>query len=195
MAATTDYYDQNAQEFVSGTLDVDMSELYARFLSHVPAERHIMDAGCGSGRDTKFFLDQGYQVTAFDGSKEMVSCASKLTGLAVQYLKFDEIYCQQAFDGIWACASVLHVAKTEMAVTINKLSNALKEQGVLYLSYKYGDSEEERDGRHFSNYTEDSFTLLIDKCTSLQVVEMWTTKDARPERQEELWLNVLLRAL
>ena len=193
MADSTDYYDKNAQVFVSGTLDVDMSELYTRFLSHVPAEGHILDAGCGSGRDTKFFLDQGYQVTAFDGSKEMVSCASKLTGLAVQYLKFDEIYCQQAFDGIWACASVLHVAKTEMADTINKLSNALKEQGVLYLSYKYGDSEEERDGRHFSNYTEESFTQLLDKCPSMQVLEIWKTEDARPGRQDEFWLNVLLR--
>lgn len=88
-----------------------MSDIYSKFLHHVHSGGHILDAGCGSGRDTKYFIDHGYQVTAIDGSKEMVSAASKLTGLTVQHLQFDEIYCQQEFDGIWACASVLHVKK------------------------------------------------------------------------------------
>jgi cyclopropane fatty-acyl-phospholipid synthase-like methyltransferase len=195
MADSINYYDKNVEEFVSGTLDVDVSDLYARFLKHVPLGGHILDAGCGSGRDVKYFLEQGYRVTAFDGSKEMVSSASNLTGLQVQHQQFDEVYCQQVFDGIWACASVLHVTKKEMAEVVNKLRHALKDQGVLYLSYKYGDSEEVRKDRHFSNYTEESFTSLLKECHPLQVMEMWTTQDSRPDRQDERWLNVLLRVL
>lgn len=193
MTDTIDYYDRNAVDFISGTLDVDMGPLYDKFLQHVPTGGHILDAGCGSGRDSKYFHEQGYQVTAIDGSKEMVSAASKLTGLVVQHQQFDEIYCQQAFDAIWACASVLHVTKARMVDTINRLSSALKDQGVLYLSYKYGDGEENRNGRHFSNYTEETFNELLGHCLPLQVLEMWTTADVRPGRQDELWLNVLLR--
>lgn len=187
------YYDNNAHLFIDGTVDVDMSELYSRFLQHVPSGGHILDAGCGSGRDAKYFLDQGYQISAIDGSKEMVAAASKLTGLPVQQLQFDDISYHYEYDGIWACASILHVEKIKMVETIGKLGTALKDQGILYLSYKYGDSEEVRKGRHFSNYTEESFTRLLIDCQPLQLVEMWTTADARPDRQDELWLNVLLQ--
>lgn len=187
------YYDNNAHLFIDGTVDVDMSELYSRFLQHVPDGGHILDAGCGSGRDAKYFLDQGYQVTAIDGSKEMVAASSKLTGLTVQQLQFDDINYQHEFDGIWACASVLHVEKIKMVETIDKIGTALKDQGILYLSYKYGDSEEDRKGRHFSNYTEEGFIRLLTDCRQLRLLEMWTTADARPDRQDELWLNVLLK--
>jgi len=193
MSDSISYYDNNAHLFIGGTIDVDMRELYSRFLKYIPVGGHILDAGCGSGRDAKYFLDQRYQVTAVDGSKEMVAAAAKLTGLAVQQLQFDDINHQQEFDGIWACASVLHVEKSKMVGTINKLVTALKEQGILYLSYKYGDSEEARKGRHFSNYTETSFNQLLTDCQPLQLLEMWTTVDARPDRQDELWLNVLLQ--
>jgi len=187
------YYDNNAHLFIDGTVDVDMSELYSRFLQHVPSGGHILDAGCGSGRDTKYFLDQGYQVTAIDGSKKMVAAAAELTGLAVQQLQFDDMSYQHEFDGIWACASVLHVEKIKMMETIKKLGTALKDQGTLYLSYKYGDSEEVRKGRHFSNYNEEGFIQLLTDCPQLELLEMWTTVDARPDRQDESWLNVLLR--
>ena len=187
------YYDNNAHLFIDGTVNVDMSELYSRFLQHMPVGGHILDAGCGSGRDAKYFLDRGYQVTAIDGSKEMVSAAAKLTGLAVQLLRFDDIDHQQEFDGIWACASVLHVEKCKMSEIIDNLGATLKDKGILYLSFKYGNSEEVRKGRHFSNYTEESFTQLLTDCNPLHLLGIWTTADARPDRQDELWLNGLLQ--
>jgi len=194
MTNSISYYDNNADFFISGTVDVDMRELYSRFLCHIPTGGHILDAGCGSGRDAKYFLDQGYQITAIDGSREMVAAASELIGSSVHQLLFDEILYQQKFDGIWACASVLHVKKNAMVETINTLGRALKKGGAFYLSYKYSDSEEVReDGRFFSNYTEASFMELLSKCQSLQLLELWTTADVRPDRQNELWLNALLK--
>jgi 2-polyprenyl-3-methyl-5-hydroxy-6-metoxy-1,4-benzoquinol methylase len=64
-----DYYDDHADQFVRGTLAVDMAELYKPFLEHVPAGGRILDAGCGSGRDTRAFLAQGYEVVAMDARR------------------------------------------------------------------------------------------------------------------------------
>lgn len=187
-----EYYDQNAEEYVAATLNVDMSAIYTKFLRYIPSGGSILDAGCGSGRDAKYFLDQGYKVTAIDGSAEMAARTYQLTDIKVRHQHFDEINDKNAFDGIWACASVLHVRKAEMVSIINKLRSALTEGGTLYLSYKYGESEETRSNRHFSNYTEQSFNRLLHDCNSLGIIDMWTTPDVRPNRQDEQWLNVLL---
>lgn len=187
-----EYYDQNAEEYVAATLNVDMSAIYTKFLRYIPFGGSILDAGCGSGRDAKYFLDQGYKVTAIDGSAEMAARTYKLTGIKVRHQNFSEINDSNSFDGIWACASVLHVRKAEMVSIINKLRSALTEGGTLYLSYKYGESEETRRNRHFSNYTENSFNQLLQDCDSLSIIDIWTTQDVRPDRQDEQWLNVLL---
>ena len=86
---TTDYYNDNAQNFYDSTVDVDMTDLYRKFLPVVGAEGRILDLGCGSGRDTKYFVDLGYKVDAIDASKEMVRLASRKTGLEVKHMTFE----------------------------------------------------------------------------------------------------------
>lgn len=187
------FYNENADDFVAGTLNVDMGELYSRFLTKIPKGGLILDAGCGSGRDSLYFLKHGYEVTAFDGSCEMAKRSSALTGLEVLHLTFDELEFTETFDGVWACASVLHVPKNLQAAAIKKLSQATKVNGILYLSYKYGHGEESRKGRHFTNFTKESFGELIGYCPSLRIVEMWKTGDVRPGREDEMWLNIVLK--
>lgn len=187
------YYNENAEEFVSGTVNVDMSSLYSKFLAEIPKSGHILDAGCGSGRDSLYFIKCGYEVTAFDGSLEMVKQSSALIQLDVLHMTFEEIEFTDKFDGVWACASVLHVLKINMPSIIKKLAQALKSNGTLYLSFKHGDGEEVRKGRHFSNYTEETFTKLMACCPSLKILEMWKTGDVRPGREDEKWLNAILK--
>lgn len=189
---TIDYYQKNAQKFVEGTVDVDVSELQNKFLKLIPSNAHILDAGCGSGRDTKFFIDQGYKVTSFDASSELVKIASEYSGIAVQCIKFEDIEFKDEFDGIWACASLLHVPKNKITDVFLKLSKSLKKSGILYVSFKYGDKERVDDGRLFNDQNEDSFTSLINNLSDLTIVEMWKTADLRPNREDEYWLNCLV---
>lgn len=192
-ASTLEYYRTNADEFVQGTKDVDVSELYAHFLELLPPGASILDAGCGSGRDTKFFIEQGFKVTAFDYSPEMVRLASSFTGQEVLQLSFEEVSLSDKFDGVWACASMLHIPKKDMLSTLSKLGTSLKAGGILYISYKYGKSELMRGGRLFADYTEESFELILVEVKGLEVVKFWRTSDLRPGRQDEKWLNILLR--
>ena len=192
-ASTLEYYRVNAEEFVEGTKGVDVSELYAPFLELLPPNASILDAGCGSGRDTKYFIEQGFKVIAFDYSPEIVRLASSLTKQSILQLSFEDItFCNQ-FDGVWACASLLHVPKKDMAKVLSKLGASLKVGGILYTSYKYGESEMVRGGRLFADYTEESFGRVVAAVLGLEVVKYWKTSDLRPGREDEKWLNVLLR--
>lgn len=190
---TIEYYQNNAKKFVEGTLNVDVSELCDRFLKYVPSGGSILDAGCGSGRDVKFFSEAGYSVTAIDASSEIARIATEYSGVEVQCMKFEDIEFQDEFDGVWACSSLLHVSQEGLNDVLQRLSNSLKENGIMYVSFKYGDDESVRGGRLFNDLTEESFSTIIDGISDLAIVEMWKTEDLRPNREGEFWLNALVK--
>lgn len=191
---TLEYYQKNADLFVEGTVSVDMHDAQMRFLRMLLPHAYILDFGCGSGRDAKAFLDQGYQVDAVDGSPELCCMASELIGKPVKQMLFDDLSVSNQYDGIWACASILHLPRRNLVDVLPKISNALKTDGVLYASFKYGSYEGMRNGRYFIDFTEKSLGNLMDGVPSLQIVDTWITDDVRPER-EERWINTLARRI
>lgn len=190
-AQTLDYYDQNSDAFVSGTVSADMTDTQTRFLACLPSKGTILDFGCGSGRDTKAFLEAGYQVDAIDGSEELCARASEYAGIPVKKMLFSELDAEDQYDGIWACASILHLPKKELLDALHKIVIALKAGGVLYASFKYGEFEGIRNGRHFTDFTEESLKEFLVKVNGLQIKEMWATQDVRAERHDLKWINVL----
>ena len=109
MKDTITYYNKNADAFIEGTINVDMTDIQMRFLATIPKESKILDLGCGSGRDSKFFASLGYHVIPVDGSPELCEKASEYTGLPVRCLLFEDLDYNSEFDAVWACASLLHV--------------------------------------------------------------------------------------
>lgn len=193
MNNTINYYNQNAENFIANTQNADMHPTQERFLRLLDANTSILDFGCGSDRDTKYFLEKGYQVTATDGSAELCRLASEFTGIKVKEMLFDELDAMNQYDGIWACSSILHLPKKELLPVIQKMCEALKDNGIIYTSFKYGDFEGERNGRYFTDFTEKTFQEVIEKVPKLTIEEHWITSDVRPGRGEEKWLNLLLR--
>lgn len=191
MTTTSDFYQKNALQFYHSTVGVDAQELYKYFLPLIPDGGQILDAGCGSGRDARAFIDRGYDVTAFDASATLAAMASQLTGLSVQTCQFDEFHTKRRFEGIWACASLLHVPYAKLAATMNYLAGYLVPSGYFYCSFKYGRGEVLRDGRHFT-YMDEALLHDLLGATDLRVHTSWTTHDLRPERAAERWLNVIL---
>ena len=185
------YYDKNAQEFFDGTVDADMSQHHEEFLRLIPENGSILDAGCGSGRDTLKFKSLGYNVAAIDGSLEMCRLASEYSGVDVKHVQFQDIDFVDEFDGIWASASLLHVPSTEIEMVLEKLKKSLKENGVLYASFKYGDFEGERNGRYFNDLTEITASELFEKL-DFKIIKTWITNDARKGREDEKWVNILV---
>jgi SAM-dependent methyltransferase len=193
MPPPSDYYDDHVAEYVQDTQRVEMAELYEPFLRHVPARGRILDAGCGSGRDTRAFLVKGYDVVAIDASVQMVEAARVLTGRPVLQMRFQEIEWAAEFDGIWACASLLHLPRIEMDDVFRRLIRALKPGGVWFMSFKQGTGEGVRAGRFFNDYREDDLRALIDNYKQLMLLQLWTTQDVRKGRGQEKWTNAVVR--
>ena len=190
---TLSYYNTHAQDFVQGTVGVDFHITQDRFLAQLPAGAKILDFGCGSGRDTKYFLERGFAVEATDGSAELCKLASEHTGISVKQMLFDELDAVAKYDGIWACASILHLAWKDLVVVMQIMVRAVKGEGVIYTSFKYGQFTGERNGRFFTDLDEEGLAKLLREVGSLEVKELWITGDVRPGRGEEKWLNVLLK--
>ena len=190
MNKTLAYYNENADKFILGTLNVDMMTIQKKFISYIPKGGKVLDLGCGSGRDSLFFKEHGYDVTAADGSAEMCIQAEKNIGQPVINMTFDKLDYEAEFDGIWACASLLHVPSRDIKDVLIKIEKALKTGGYFYFSVKYGDYEGEREGRYYTDYTEQSVETLFTAVPSLQKVDMWLTDDARPERNDR-WINCI----
>lgn len=190
---TLAYYQQNADSFAAGSLAADMAETRERFTALLPFGARILDFGCGAGRDAKAFLDAGFQVEAADGSPEMCARASEYTGIPVKRMLFQELDVRERYDGIWACSSILHLAKEELAEVIRRIGTALKRGGILYTSFKYGAGEKERGGRFFTDFTEETILPFWKAASELKIISLWVTHDVRPGREGERWLNLLAR--
>ena len=195
MNKTLSYYNTNTSSFVESTQSVQMTEAWSRFTANLPTSSIILDFGCGSGRDTKYFLEHGYQVEAIDGSEELCKVASAYTGITVKKQLFTELSEVQKYDAIWACSSILHATSDELVIIMRKIWTALKDNGFIYTSFKYGTFEGERNGRYFTDMTEESLSALLTKVTGFNIEEQWITSDVRPGREEEKWLNVILRKI
>ncbi|MGL4402654.1 MAG: class I SAM-dependent methyltransferase [Fusobacteriaceae bacterium] len=191
-----EYYNENAEKFFNDTVNADMKEQYKKFIESLEAnfgkeKVKILDLGCGSGRDSKFFMEKGYEVTALDVSEELAKKAEVYIGQKVLVKDMREIDFREEFHGIWGCASLLHVSFSEMEETLKKCYCALKKGGVLYASFKYGEADYEKDGRSFTCFTEKRIREVL-KNTEFHELEISLSGDVRLGRESEKWLNLIL---
>jgi SAM-dependent methyltransferase len=189
-----EYYNQNAAEYFEHTVDINMQESWDRFTSLLPEDGSILDLGCGSGRDSAYFISCGFDVTAMDASEEMCDLASIHIGQDVLKLSFAEMDFKEVFDGVWACASLLHVPGKEMDGIFAKVVDSLKINGVLFMSFRYGDYEGERDGRYYKDYRTKTIKDLISHYENLEIIEIQKCEDYR-EDSEITWVYALIRKI
>ena len=190
---TIEYYNENVDKFVNDTQDVVFCATQDLFLSYLNEGNSILDLGCGSGRDTKYFLSKGYKVDAMDGSMEICKVASDYTGINVKCLLFNELDEIDKYDGIWACASILHLDRDDLIDVFHRIARALKDNGILYTSFKYSEFEGMRNGRYFTDFTIESFNEFQTNITEFIVEKKWITSDVRAGREDEKWLNLIMR--
>ncbi|MFT6905207.1 MAG: 2-polyprenyl-3-methyl-5-hydroxy-6-metoxy-1,4-benzoquinol methylase [Oleiphilaceae bacterium] len=192
--STLAYYEQHAAEFSLQTSALNMSDIYNKFLNGLAPGSHILDAGCGAGRDTLAFHKLGYRVCAFDASPALVDIAANATGQNVICSTFDNFTSSQPFDGIWACASLLHTVDNKLTATVSHLSQYLSVGGVFYMSFKYGTGNRLQGERQFTDMNEKSIAKLIDSVSHLAISDQWVTGDVR-EGNNQSWLNVIVKRI
>jgi 2-polyprenyl-3-methyl-5-hydroxy-6-metoxy-1,4-benzoquinol methylase len=192
MDDTARYYRQFADEFFDSTVGVDMSPIRERFAALLVAGARVLDAGCGSGRDAKAFAQDGFRVSAFDASPELASRASTHCGFAVEVRSFRDVDEVNAYDGIWCCASLLHLPLAAMPATLARLWTALSHGGTLYVSFKHGTGERTHGARRFTDADEAQLRVWFGQLPEVtHPPDVWLTGDQRPDRSTERWTNAL----
>lgn len=190
---TLEYYSKKAEEFANDTQDVEFTELQDKFLEYLKPNAKILDLGCGSGRDSKYFMSKDCSIVALDGCKELCEIAAQYIGQNVIHSTFERFETQEKFDGIWACASLLHLQIEKLPFIIEKYVNKLNKNGCFYLSFKYGDFSGLKNGRYFTHLTEETFKQVIANIENIKINSLSITGDVREGRENEKWLNIFLK--
>ena len=194
---TLKFYNENAKSYVEQTKNGDMSSVYSRFLKHLDNGAYILDYGCGSGRDSKYFLEHGYRVKAIDGSGELCKLASSYIGQDVECMTFDKLRDVDTYDGIWACSSIIHVERNDLIYILRKMLYSLKNNGTIYTCFKIGDKEIIQDGKYFNYLTKDLFEYFLAMAyPNAEIFDYFESGTvANVNRPTASWGNYLVRKL
>ncbi len=192
---TLQYYNEHAESYCEQTKNGDMQSLYEKFLILLPEKSYILDFGCGSGRDSKYFLEHGYKVDAIDGSEKMCELASQYIGQKVNCMKFQELSEVSKYDGIWACSSILHVERDQLSDVLRKMLEAIKEGGIIYTCFKKGDQEEIKEGKYYNYLTKEMLQRLLKEVDpKTQIIDYFESETAtNVNRPSTTWGNYLIK--
>jgi SAM-dependent methyltransferase len=193
VSSTDRFYEVHAAEYFHRTVSADMTHLYERFLPFLPAAARILDAGCGSGRDLRFFSSRGFLPIGIDASPTLVEMARAYSGVSCFVERLENLTYQHCFEAVWACASLLHVPKSMLTTALQRLNTALVAGGIMYVSVQKGSGERfASDGRFFVDYRPEEFLSALRR-EGFDVKASWESEDALPDRSAIQWINVLAR--
>lgn len=193
---TLDYYNKNAKLYFEQTVEGDLKENYDKFLSKIAKKSYILDFGCGSGRDSKYFVEKGYKVKAIDGSIEMCKLASEYINQNVECMKFDELNEENTYDAIWACSSILHVEKKELPSILSKMIRALKPNGVIFTAFKKGDGYEIKEGKYYNFLTKEELEQILNNINqNIKIIDYFETLSSTKRPEKVIWSNYILQKI
>ena len=187
---TVAYYDSSGRAYFDSTVNAFVPASLDSFLSLVREGGRILDCGCGSGRDTKYFLSLGYPVDMIDASENMCRIATEYTGRKAVCMDYMNFRTDKLYSGIWANASLLNEKRENLGSVFSVLSSALEDDGILYCSFRYGSGDRREGERWYTDMNEERIGEVLP--SSLRIVKCWQSNDVRPSFSYR-WLNVLLR--
>lgn len=189
--ASKQFYENHASDYFDQTVMADMSPLYIHFLARIPPGGRILDVGCGSGRDLLAFVKRGFRAEGIDSSETLARMAASYSGTSVKVGDFTQADLDGLYDGIWACASLLHVERDVLFSTLQNLKNALVPGGTIFASVREGSGEKVgNDGRIYTLYGLDELKNELSR-VGLRVDSSWRTQDVVHNRGGLTWINVL----
>jgi SAM-dependent methyltransferase len=192
---TLDHYNRNAQNFVVGTRDHDVSQNIAALLENLSGERPltILDFGCGPGRDLKKFTELGHVAIGLEGAERFIPIAAAESGCEVWHQNFLELDLPEGFfDGVYANASLFHVPSLELPRVLRELHATLKADGVLFSSNPHGHNEEGMsNGRYGAFHDLETYRKYLAAAGFIEITHYYRPV-GRP-RDQQPWLASVWR--
>jgi SAM-dependent methyltransferase len=191
-----DYYNRFATKYYEETVNATMEEQLKQFMELLPTGGAVLDLGCGSGRDSLYLVEEGYDVTSLDGSEKMCELAQIHIGQEVLNLTYNLLDFNEVFDGVWACASLVHEEPEKLPETLQRVFDCLKPEGVMYMSFRHGDYLGFNSDISYYAYTEDTFRSVLEGCRekqNIEIIDIFITKDSREGFLDNEWINIYIR--
>jgi SAM-dependent methyltransferase len=193
---TVGWYEANARDFFQRTFEAGELPQLTDFTNRLPPGARVLEIGCGAGRDARILRERGFRVTATEASPALAALARAHSGVEVQVTTFEAMAWPEAsFDGVWACASLLHAPRADLPGLLRRIAHALAPGGSLFMSFKHGAGEREANGRRFTDLDEPAAVALIGEAPGLELVSLAVNGDRRPGRRHESWLSVFCRKI
>ena len=187
---TIKYYNDNCENFKS-KWDNYLFDIPNTFAEYLKDDAYVLDLGCGTGRDSLYFKEKGFKVKCIDGSVNMCKIASEALGQEVENKNYLDIDYKDLFDGVFACASLLHLKDEDLKIVLKRVYDSLKFNGIMYASFKYGNDERFEDGRFFNDMTLDKFNRLMNETEcNFEIIKAWNTSQYGTDSE---FLNLLLK--
>lgn len=191
---TIDFYELNAHRYAGLTSSVDLSQLRSRFIKHLPPHARVLDVGCGAGRDLRAFKAAGFEAEGIEPAPALARIAREFSGCPVSVTTIDKLEANGKFDGVWACASLLHLRVAELPEALARIRRALRDPGIFFMSMQRGAGENAApDGRFYCLYEESEILDAVNG-QGFVPLDVWESGDALPERQAIRWINLLARS-
>ncbi len=192
MNTTIEYFNEKAEKCFADAFTITEHTNQDTFLSYLKPGSHILDFGCGSGRDTAYFISKGYTVTPTDGAENMCRLASEYLHMPVKCMEFNELNETETYDGIFASASIMHIEYEKLRELFPKMIRALKHGGILYVSFKYGEGEGYLGKRFYTYMNEERLHALLKEYPELETVQEWIFGNEHPGQPDFRWISAIL---
>jgi len=193
MNTTISYFNDNAERAFKDAFTITERTNQDRFLSYLKQGDTILDFGCGSGRDSAYFLEKGYEVVSTDGAEKLCELAAEYLKRPVKVMEFNELNEENQYDGIFASASIMHLEYDKLVEVFPKMIRALKDNGILYVSFKYGDQDGYLGKRYYTYMTENRFADMMKQFPELLVEDSGIFGNEHPGQIDFRWYYAILR--
>lgn len=193
-AVTLAFYAKEAVAYGTRSDNISTPKHLSKFIAELPRTATVLDLGCGTGRDTLALIEEGFNVTAVDGSAAMAREAEKRIGRPVRVQLFEDLDDTNAFDGIWANASLLHVPRAGLPNVLARVHRALKPGGLLAASFKSG-GQEGRDklDRYYNYLNADELTAHLQEAGTWETLTLSEGRGTGYDGTETGWVVAFAR--
>ena len=197
--STRRFYDQNAENYAEATLPLSMEQLLEPFAARLQRGGRIVDLGCGAGRDLRAFLVRGLRPIGLDVSYQLARLAKAYSGCPVVVGDLRMLpFATDSFSGVWASASLLHLRRDDVRMTLAEIRRILQPGGHFFSSMKCGHGEgADSKGRWFS-YFQPADWLSQLKEAGWDIVDSHASSQASGtlERDQSIaWFNCTARRI
>jgi SAM-dependent methyltransferase len=191
--ATLQFYADEAPVYTAGG-PAGQSRFLSQFLTRLQPDARVLGIGCGGGRDAEAMIRAGFEVDATDATPEIAAQAEKRIGQPARVMRFDQLEAANAYDAVWANASLLHVPRAALPNVLSRIFRALRPNGLHFANFKAGCAEgRDRLGRYF-NYLDMSELLdVYQNSAPWQVVETEEYIGGGYEGGQGPWVAITVR--